>query len=138
MPVAPAPRERVETGSLYRLVPNWSTHWDYERDTPEPRAFRKDGDVGVSMLRSDRITPEDIFHRKPNLKEFAICGILVADLIADGDVWVESDPDDDFGDAHALVMGITKRRIDWLRDLGARRIIKRPGPAKLPSSHDGD
>ena len=134
MSAPPAPPERVETGSLYRLVPNWLTHWDYDRGVPEPRAFRKDGDIGVSMLRSDRITLEGIFQRKPNLKEFAVCEILVADLIADRDVWIEVDPDDDFGDAHVLVMGITKRRIDWLRDLGARRIINRPGPAKPPSS----
>jgi hypothetical protein len=132
-----APGNEVTTGTLYRLVPNWDTHWNYEAGLPEPRAFRKDGDIGVSMVRSDRITPDGIFEKKPTLANFAVCEISIEDLLADKDVWVIEDPDEDFGDAHVIVMGITKRRVDWLCDLASRRIIKQPGAAK-PPMHHGD
>ena len=42
--------EALEHGSLYRLVPNWKGFWDYRAGRPEPRAFRKDADGGVSMV----------------------------------------------------------------------------------------
>lgn len=132
MPKPPgAVGEAVESGSLYRLIPNWSGYWDYERGMPEARAFRKDGDLGVSMLVAQRITPEQIFAIKPWLQEFAICEIVIEALHQERDVWVKLDPDDDWGDAreaHVLVMNITKRRVDWLRDLGRQRIVKLPGP----------
>jgi hypothetical protein len=72
----------------------------------------------------------EIFVRKPHLQPFAVCELVVEELLTEEGVWVMQDPDDDFGDAHALIMGITKRRIDWLRDLARKRIVKFPGPAK--------
>lgn len=122
--------EQVEAGSLYRLVPNWTTHWDYERGRPEPRAFRKDRDIGVSMLLKDKISMAEIVRRKPALEPFAVCEFAIEELRAEQGVWVKPDHDEVFGDAHVLVMGITKRRIDWLRDLALKRIVKYPAPAK--------
>ncbi|HEX9818596.1 MAG TPA: hypothetical protein VGD07_03180 [Methylomirabilota bacterium] len=72
--------------------------------------------------------------KKPALKDFAVCEIVIADLLEDADVWVMEDHDDDFGDAHVLIMGISKRRVDWLCALGSRRIVKYPAPAKPPTA----
>lgn len=133
---ADADGEEVASGCLYRLVPNWATHWDYERGLPEPRAFRRDGDIGVSVLIKERISVDAIFRIKPRLKDFAVCELVIEELLQDRDVWVKLDPDDDWGEAreaHALIMGITKRRIDWLRELGIKLIVKTPGPAKPPN-----
>jgi hypothetical protein len=122
--------EEIEAGHLYRTVPNWDGYWDYERNVPEPRAFRKDGDVGVSMVVAERLSIAEMFTRKPKLGPFAVCEFVIEELRAEDGVWVTPDPDEDFGDAHALVMGITKRRIDWLRDLAVQRIVKYPEPMK--------
>ena len=123
-------RPQIAAGSLYRLVPNWNSHWDYERGKPEPRAFRKDGDIGVSMLLTERISMAEIFRRKPALQPFAVCEFSIEELIVEPGVWVWPDHDEDYGDAHVLVMGITKGRVDWLRALALKRIVKYPGPAK--------
>lgn len=94
---AGAEGDALETGSLYRLVPNWATHWDYARGVPEPRSFRKDGDIGVSMMIAQRATPAQMFEVHPHLNAFAVCEILVEDLLRDADVWVRLDPDDSWG-----------------------------------------
>ena len=127
---AGAAGKALETGTLYRLVPNWDTHWDYERNLPEPRAFRKDGDVGVSMIWKERMPMHEVFTKKPSLRPFGVCEFAVEELVAEDGVWAMEDVDDDFGDAHHLVMGITKRRVDWLRELAIKRIVKFPDPAK--------
>ncbi len=85
------------------------------------------------MLIAQRITPERIFEMKPKLKPFAIREISVENLLPEAGVWVMLDPDDDWGDArdaHVLVMGITKRRVDWLWEFGCRQIIKYPDAAR--------
>ena len=51
-----------------------------------------------------------------------------ADLLQDPAVSVMEDPGDDFGAAHIIVMGITKRRVDWLCELARRQIVKLPEP----------
>ena len=123
--------ESLERGSLYRLVPNWKGFWDYSVGRPEPRAFRKDADGGVSMIIKERLSIEGIIAIKPHVAPFAVCEFLVEELVAADGVWVKLDFDPDgFGDAHVSVMGITKRRVDWLRDLALRRIVKAPGPEK--------
>ena len=126
--------EEIETGHLYRLVPNWDGYWDSQRNLPEPRAFRKDGDIGVSMVVAERLSLAGIFARKPKLEPFAACEFVIEELRAEPDVWVMADFDEDFGDAHAMVMGITKRRIDWLRALAVQRIVKYPAAMK-PNVH---
>lgn len=122
--------EALDHGFLYRLVPNWKGLWDYSTGRPEPRAFRKDADGGVSMLIAERLTIEQIIAVKPAVAAFGVCEFAVEELVAETGVWVKLDPDPDFGDAHVSVMGITKRRVDWLRDLAVRAIVKVPGPAK--------
>jgi hypothetical protein len=123
--------ESIDAGHLYRLVPNWRSHWDYARNRPEARAFRKDSDIGVSMLLKERISIERIFEIKPRLRNFAVCELSVEELLVDDGVWVKLEPDEEWGDArdaHVLVIGITKRRVDWLRELGMRNVVKPPGP----------
>ena len=85
------------------------------------------------MLIKERLSIEDIIAIKPAVADFGVCEFLVEELLAEEGVWVklDSDPDPDgLGDAHASVMGITKRRVDWLRDLALKRIVKVPGPEK--------
>jgi hypothetical protein len=122
--------EALERGSLYRLIPNWKGFWNYNAGWPEPRAFRKDADGGVSMLIAERLTIEQIIAVKPAVAAFGVCEFSGEELVAEDGVWVKLDRDPDFGDAHVSVMGITKRRVDWLRDLALRRIAKAPGPEK--------
>lgn len=122
--------ESIASGSLFRLIPNWSSHWDYDRGLPEPRSFRKDGDIGVSMLVKERITIPRIFEIQPAIREFGVCEFSIEELLVEDGVWVKVDDDEDFGDAHVLVIGITKRLVDWLRELAIKRIVKKPGPAK--------
>ena len=69
--------EALERGSLYRLVPNWKGFWDYRAGRPEPMAFRKDADGGVSMLIKERLSIEDIVAIKPAVADFGVCEFLV-------------------------------------------------------------
>jgi hypothetical protein len=146
----------ITTGVLYRLIPNWSTVWDFKRRKPKEKAFRRDtADGAMSMLLASRITPERIVEKKPG---FGICRFQVEEVTAppplnpqvfqsspkrrppEPKVWVEEDRDPFWGDAHFVVKGLTKSLEEWLYELGKdpKRMERWPDEEVNPIPPDRD
>ena len=130
-------------GTLYRLVPNWQGYWDYENHKPYSRAFRRDEHGEVSMLLASRITLGKIQEVQPG---FGVVTFEAEELLnppplppqafrpkkkpPERNVSIEPRPDPMWGDAHFVVLGITKSLEEWLYQLGKEpgRLVQEPGP----------
>lgn len=140
---------RVTTGKLYRLLPNWESQWDKIRGQPKEKAFRRDGkDGGISMLRASHISIDQIMAklRELNLEDplisadFGISEFQTETLLSPPplppqayrprkqppvrEVYVEVQRDKIWGDAHVVVMGVTKGLCEWVYELGKSGVVK--------------
>ena len=133
---------RLTSGTLYRLIPNWRSHWDYEHGHAKEKAFRKDGDDGgVSMLQAERITIAQIQHILNGLgqADFGICRFDASEVLnppplpphvykpKKRDLYIEPRPEPPWGDAHFVLMGATGSVHEWLYRLAKTGIEKPPG-----------
>jgi hypothetical protein len=130
----------ITEGILFRFVPNWQTHWEYDLNRPSPRAFRRrpgeeyvsaylDGKTSVAALA-------DLY------SDFAICALEVPKLLAhNSEIWVTPRPISDVPEGLALVgiYGINRNRAEWVaRELS--KTVKGPAaasPPKNPRDDDG-
>lgn len=133
------------SGPLLRFIPNWDEiYWEYDRDRPSPRAWRKrsnedyvsaylegDGDCFTSVEALEAIKPH-----------FAIFRITAERLIALGNVRIEYKPlkDEPEGHAHVGIFGINRSRAEKLaRDKDLAERAKGPGPPEVPpTAGEGD
>ncbi len=113
---------------MYRFIPNLEIYWEYDRDRPSPRAFRRRPSEGdLSMYLNGLTTTGCLRVLKPS---FGIYGFRVEDLLALEGVAVMYDPDHTQleGGAKVAVTGINRRRAEAMaREIGDR--VKAPDPA---------
>lgn len=134
LPVAPG--DVVTEGLLYRFIPNLETFWEYDRDRPSPRSFRRrPNEADVSMYLNGLTTTGCLRILKAS---FGIYAFRVERLLELGGVTVVYDPDhtQPEGGSKVAVTGINRRRAELMaREIGER--VNSPGPA-VPSLVGGD
>ncbi len=129
--------ELITEGLLYRFIPNLDIYWEYDRDRPSPRAFRRRSNEGdVSMYLDGLTTVAHLADLKP---EFGIYSIRVERLLEHPAVSVIYDPDpmQPEGIAKVAVLGINRARAEWIaRQIGER--VKPPAAAVKDLAAGGD
>jgi hypothetical protein len=143
------PGTPITTGKLYRLIPNWTSHWDKDRNQPKDKAFRRDGDDdAISMLRASHISIPQILAKLRELNandplispHFGICEFQTEALLQPPplppqayrprkpppvrEVYVEPRLDETWGDAHVVVLGVSSGLREWLYGLGKLGVVK--------------
>lgn len=119
--------QHVTHGVLYRFIPNLDVYWEYDRDRPSPRAFRRrPGETdGLSMYIDGHTSVQRLELLQPT---FGIYALNVASLSAEARLHVIYDPNDSLpeGRAHVFVTGVNRRVAEWIaRDVAYR--VKPPG-----------
>jgi hypothetical protein len=126
LPVTPG--EVVTEGYLYRFIPNLEIYWEYDRDRPSPRAFRRrPTEADVSMYLNGLTTTGCLRIFKPS---FGIYAFRVERLLELDGVTVVYDPDhtQPEGGSKVAVNGINRRRAELMaREIGER--VNAPDPA---------
>lgn len=120
--------EAVTEGVVYRFIPNLAIYWEYDRDRPSSRAFRRRPNEGdLSGYLNGLTTTGCLKILRP---PFGIFAFRVEDLLALGEVAVIYDPDhtQPEGGAEVAVTGINRRRAEVMaREIGDR--VCAPAPA---------
>jgi hypothetical protein len=138
----------VTGGTIFRLLRPTVDYWDDNPGTvPSTGAFRKDGDIGTSMVVK---TPESMkkLAEDPRWKDYGVCELDVRQLISSvpapvmppntdpkripkREIKVHENFDEEYwGKDHVLVVGITKGLREYVRDSAI--VVRSPGTMRDP------
>jgi hypothetical protein len=109
----------IDSGPLLRFIPNWDViAWEYDRDRPSPRAWRRRaGEEYVSLYReADDDAGTSVEALREQHPDFAIFRVTVESLTNLGNVSVKYKPlkNELLGNAHVGAFGINRPRAEKL------------------------
>jgi hypothetical protein len=135
------PREGdlITSGPLLRFIPNWDVvAWEYDRDRPSPRAWRKRANEEYVSFYIEGDNPEyqtSVGALEALKPKFAIFRVTVEALISLGNVEVGYKPlkNEPLGHAHCGAFGINRARAERLaRGQVPTERVKGPAASEPP------